>query len=358
MTTKRLKGMENKVEKDKETAVVICPGRGTYNATELGAFHKYHAEKHVFLTEIEDERARCGQSSITSLDKAEKFKPRLHTNSENASAVIYACALGDFADIDRDKFEIVAATGNSMGWYLALTAAGVLNNRAGIQLVNTMGSLMHNKGVGGQVIYPLVNDRWQADAKLTKDAKETLEELHQKYEIAVSIELGGMRLFAASDEGVKALLQHLPKTQERYPFQLPNHAAFHSPLLSHVPDLAMDKLPQKLFGVPEIPLVDGRGHIWQPYATSTDALYQYTLGEQITDTYNYSLAIEVCLKEFAPDKLIILGPGSTLGPPTAQALISHHWQGLTSKAEFTKRQKEDPFILAMGIESQRDLAIA
>jgi [acyl-carrier-protein] S-malonyltransferase len=39
---------------------------------------------------------------------------------DNASLLIYACALADFAAIDRDRFEVVAVTGNSMGWYLAL----------------------------------------------------------------------------------------------------------------------------------------------------------------------------------------------------------------------------------------------
>ena len=42
---------------------------------------------------------------------------------------------------------------------------------------------------------------------------------------------------------------------------------------------------------------------------------------EVTTTYNYSCAIEVAIKEFAPDILIILGPGSTLGAPTAQTLL-------------------------------------
>lgn len=29
--------------------------------------------------------------------------------------LIYACALADFAAIDRDRFEVVAVTGNSIG---------------------------------------------------------------------------------------------------------------------------------------------------------------------------------------------------------------------------------------------------
>jgi hypothetical protein len=63
--------------------------------------------------------------------------------------------------------------------------------------------------------------------------------------------------------------------------------------------------------------------------------------------------VEVVLKEFAPDVLIIPGPGSTLGAPVAQELIKQDWLGIGSKSDFIARQSEDPFVLAMGLEAQR-----
>ena len=69
--------------------------------------------------------------------------------------------------------------------------------------------------------------------------------------------------------------------------------------------------------------------------------------------YNFSKAIEVAIKEFAPDKLIILGPGATLGGAVAQSLISHQWLNLQTKADFIAQQKQNPFILAMGLTEQR-----
>lgn len=38
---------------------------------------------------------------------------------------------------------------------------------------------------------------------------------------------------------------------------------------------------------------------------------------------NFSKAIEVAIKELAPDKLIIFGPGATLGGAVAQSFIDH-----------------------------------
>ncbi len=349
----------------KETAVVICPGRGTYNATELGYLKRYHKNKKAFLASIDGIRERVQQIPVTQLDAERKFRPQLHTSSENASALIYACALADFADIDRERFDVVAITGNSMGWYLALAAADVLPDDGGISLVNTMGNIMQHQGVGGQIIYPLVNEQWQPDTTLREQLNRTLLELSQdpENEIYTSIELGGLRVLAANERGIEQLMQKLPPypphppQQNRYPMRLPNHAAFHSPLLNHVSALAMAKTTSAAFQQPRIPLIDGRGHIWQPHATSVDDLYHYTLQDQVHRSYDFASAVRVSVKEFAPDRLIILGPGSTLGPPVAQELIRLKWHNLTSKADFSLLQKKAPFVLAMGIETQRQQVV-
>jgi len=347
---------ENRNSKSaRETAVVICPGRGTYNTTELGYLKRYHSDKTALIAKFDAIRHSQGQLPVSELDALDAFKPSLHTSSENASALIYACAMADCADIDLSRFDIVAVTGNSMGWYLALAAAGALSLEEGMTLVNSMGTLMQQHATGGQVIYPLVDENWQPDPKLSHLLMQTLLELQSdpENEIHTSIELGGMRVLAANDHALRPLLHTLPPQQDRFPMQLHNHAAFHSPLLNPVSKLAREQIPPTLLHNPHRPLVDGRGHIWSPYAVSLDALYHYTLTHQVVHTYDYAKAIEVSVKEFAPDRLIILGPGSSLGPPTAQELIRLNWKNLKDKADFTELQKNDPFILAMGIESQR-----
>ncbi|MDH5738243.1 MAG: ACP S-malonyltransferase, partial [Gammaproteobacteria bacterium] len=126
----------------KETAIVICPGRGTYSKPELGYFGRYHGLKSEFLDTLDAYRGRQQQVSISDLDGAATFSSRRHTTGDNASLLIYACALADFADINQNQFDIVGVTGNSMGWYLALACAGVLGQEAAMHLVNTMGVLM------------------------------------------------------------------------------------------------------------------------------------------------------------------------------------------------------------------------
>jgi len=339
----------------KQTALVICPGRGTYNKQELGYLGQHHANKMEFIADLDDFREKEGQLSISELDGEERYSSRIHTTGDNASLLIYACALADFADIDRDQFDIIGVTGNSMGWYLALACAGVLDPRASMFLVNTMGRLMHEEGPGGQVIYPLVNDRWQRDPALEAHVADVMRDVRAIDGVFVdySIHLGGMAILAANDQGVACLMERLAPEQERYPLVLANHGGFHSRLMEVVSVKARELLKPDLFSQGSLPLIDGLGRIWQPGACSPEAIYNYTLNDQICQTYNYSKAIEVTVKEFAPDRLIILGPGTTLGAPTAQELIAHQWLGLASKEDFISMQEKDPFILSMGYEDQR-----
>ncbi len=333
----------------------MCPGRGSYNRDELGYLARHHSNKAEFIAALDAHRRHCGQIPVMDLDRREKFSSPLHSTGDNASALIYACALADFLSIDRDKFDIVAVTGNSMGWYLALAAGGATSLDNGMHIVNTMGTLMHREASGGQIIYPLCDEQWRWDADISQAYAATLATLAQdeNNKIYHSIDLGSMSVLAANTAGHKRLLAQLAGRHDRYPMSLPFHGAFHSPLMRTISATAFATLPQKLFGKPNIPLIDGRGHIWQPHASNVAALYHYTFGHQVCDTYNFSAAIEVACKEFAPDCLILLGPGSSLGPPTAQQLIKMRWRTIDSKGAFKAQQEHDPFIFSMGIEAQR-----
>ena len=344
----------------KETAVVICPGRGTYNKTELGYIKKYHAGKQSFINTIDSYRKERDQLTVRELDGQVSFRPAVHTTGDNAAALIYTCAIADFLDINREKYDIVAVSGNSMGWYLALACAQVFSEEAAIHVVNTTGTLTHHERQGGQVIFPLVDENWQIDPEQKRMRDAVVSEISEVpgAEVHTSIHLGGMEIFAANHKGVELLLERLPGRQNRYPFQIPNHAAFHSPILAHISVKAKAALTKTLFNLPELPLIDGRGHTWQPYATDLEALHDYTFGHQVVRPYDFSKAIEVSIKEFSPDRLIILGPGTTSGAPVAQELIKHEWQDITSKNDFKRRQKTDPVVLSMGIEDQRHRVIS
>ncbi|KGJ89390.1 ACP S-malonyltransferase [Thalassotalea sp. ND16A] len=341
--------------KSKKTAVVICPGRGTYNKEELGYLKRLHSDKVELVEVIDNYRQQQGQVSVSELDTMAKYSMRKHTAGENASALIYACALADFQAINQDEYDVVAVTGNSMGWYIALAVAGALQPAAAIELINTMGSMMTDGVVGGQMIYPIADENWCEDSAKVKQIMQWLAEVNQKddCEVHISIHLGGYLVFGGNQVGLSALEAKLPVVQDRYPMNLFNHAAFHTPLLTDTSAKAKTLLSSELFCTPQLPLIDGLGNIWQPYSSDLNALYDYTLDTQVVEPYNFSKAIEVAVKEFAPDKLIILGPGATLGGAVAQSLIKQQWLGLNCKADFISRQKSDPFILAMGLEDQR-----
>lgn len=350
---------ESKKTHQKQRVVVICPGRGTYNKEELGYLESHHSDKAEMLDIIDAYRKSVNQPTVRELDSAKAYSMKTHTAGEHASPLIYACAMGDFHAIDRDKYEIVAVTGNSMGWYIALAAAGALNSQEGIEVINTMGSMMTNGIIGGQMIYPLIDENWQWDQSKVDTVNQVMADIEKVdgAEVHTSINLGGYIVFGANQQGMKELQTRLPMLEDRYPMKLYNHAAFHTPLLNETSKKAFDSLPVSLFSTPKVPLIDGQGDIWQPYSTDVNALRHYTLGPQVNTTYDFSAAIKVAIKEYAPDKLIILGPGATLGGAVAQELIKHNWQDMSCKADFIAKQKEDPFVLAMGMEKQRELVV-
>lgn len=340
----------------KQRAVVICPGRGSYTRETLGFLNKARPHIKEFLEDIDQRRKAWGEPTISELDALETFKSPVHTKGEHASPLIYACSFADFASIDREKTEIVAITGNSMGWYTTLALGGALDVAGSFQVIQTMGSMMKETIIGGQVIYPIADDQWQKDLEMEKAVLTMVEELNGRdgNEVYLSIRLGGYAVIGGNKSGLAALMKELPPI-ENYPMLLVNHAAFHTPLLKETSDKAMQLIGPELFFPPEIPLVDGRGFIWKPWSTKTDQLYDYTLGHQVYAPYDFTKAVMVAVKEFAPDQIILLGPGNSLGGSVAQILIEMDWHGLKNKEQFMKRQSENPLLISMARPEQRPI---
>ena len=336
------------------TAVVICPGRGTYGKAELGTLARHFKDRGL-LAQFDARRAELGQETLTALDSAATYSVAKHTRGDNASALIYAATIADFAAL-RDV-EVLVVTGNSMGWYSALVCAGALAPEAGFEVVNTMGTLMQDHLIGGQVIYPFMDEGWHNDPAHKAMLLALTAEINGRpgHALALSINLGGLLVLAGNEAGLAAFEVAVPAAQGRFPMRLANHAAFHTGLMAPVAALGRDRLPERLFGQPKYPMIDGRGAIWWPHATDTHALWDYTLGHQVTEPYDFTHAITVAAREFAPDLFIITGPGTTLGGATAQSLILANWQGLASKSDFQIAQQSAPFLISMGMEDQRRL---
>lgn len=338
----------------KKTALVVCPGRGTYNKPELGYLGRHHGGRTQMLETFEAERRRLSQPSLRSLDSAARYSVASHTRGDNASLLIHACAYGDYQAIDKDKFDIVAVTGNSMGWYVTLACAGAVSQTDGGRIVNTMGTYMQENLIGGQIVYPLVDAEWREVAGRREEMLGHMAAVNAKgkQEVYISIELGGMLVLAGNDAGLKALVKALPVI-DRFPMALANHAAFHTGLQIANSQRGLETLGAEMFTQPDIPMIDGRGAIWQRGSCDVEALQRYTFGHQVTHTYDFTRAVQVGVREFAPDCIIVLGPGTTLGGAVAQSLIGIDWQDLGTNADFTERQTSDPYLLAMGRDEQR-----
>jgi [acyl-carrier-protein] S-malonyltransferase len=342
-----------------KTAVVICPGRGTYNKEELGYLARHFPDP-ALLARFDAQRIGMGQEILSALDGADRFSLAKHTRGDNASGLIYAATLGDFLAIDRDRIEIVAVTGNSMGWYSALACGGALSPEDGFTVANTMGTLMQEALIGGQLVHPFLGDDWRPDParKAALLALVTEIDARADHTLGLSIDLGGMLVLAGNEAGLKAFESAAEPIDGRFPLRLGNHAAFHTSLQEPVAARGRAALPPAMFGQPSIPMIDGRGAIWWPHASDRDALRDYTLGQQVTESYDFTRAVTVAAREFAPHLFIVTGPGTTLGGAVAQSLVLSDWRGIGSKADFKARQEADPLLISMGMAEQRRLATA
>jgi acyl transferase domain-containing protein len=340
-----------------EAALVICPGRGTYGKAELGYLKRHHGDQGELIGAFDRLRAGRGQPTLSELDGADRFSPALHTRGDIASPLIFAAAYADFLAIDRTRFDVAAVAGNSMGWYTALAVAGAVGGEDGFRIIDAMGENSQAGEAGGQVLLTLVGDDWRELQGLRERILALAASIDARdgCKLRVSIELGGMIVLAGNEPGLAALLAEAPPTPAREPLRLVNHGPFHTALMAASSERALAQLPVDWFGAPQVPMVDGRGHIWHPFATASAALHDYTFVAQILETYDFTRGLQVAVKEHAPDRIILLGPGETLGGAIAQALIAIEWRGLRSKADFQAMQASDPFLISMGREDQRGL---
>lgn len=334
-----------------EAVLVVCPGRGTYGAGELGYLKRHHGGA-ALLDHFDAARSEREAPMVSALDAATTYSTALHGSGENASPLIFAAGLLDFLSLDRERAEVVAVCGNSMGWYTALVCARVVSPEHGFAIADAMGVNSGMGQTGGQVLLTLVGDDWLPQAELRRQVDAIvggIDGLHR------SIDLGGMLLVAGTDAALDALGKALPELPGRPPLRLAGHGPFHTPLMVESARRARAEIPLDWFTGPALPLVDGRGRIWRPRAAAPAVLYEYTFGEQILEPYDFTASLAVAIKEFAPDRVVLLGPGETMGGAIAQVLIAERWLGIADKAAFVEGQKADPFLVAMNRPDQRQL---
>lgn len=311
-------------------ALILCPGRGSYSRDTLGSLAGVDAPS---LDVLDAMRAALGRPTVRELDAAPRFSPRLHLAGEHASILTAGCTLADLDQLDPEKVRPVAVCGNSMGWYTALAAAGALSLDDGARLIETMASYQAKNVIGGQIVYPLHRDDWTPDPDRIAAVEAAVAAIP---ELRWSIRLGGQAVLGGTDEALAAAAAHLPPIEGRYsfPLRLPMHSAFHTPLLQPASDRAQADLADLSFQAPRLPLIDGRGQIYRPLHADPAALRAYTLGAQVTTPYDFTTMLRTALREYAPDIVILPGPGGSLGGAIGQTMVQEGWRGITDKASF------------------------
>lgn len=340
----------------RKTALVVAPGRGTYGKGELGSIARLHGARFAdLIANFDAQRAGRGQPTVTELDGADRFSVATHMRGDVAAPLIYTATALDWLSIDRDRFDIVAVAGNSMGWYSALALGGAVSIEDGFRIANAMGLNSQTHGPGGQILLQVVDGDWRPVPGLRNKLLALVADIASRagHDLALSIDLAGMLVLAGNEEGLGALLAEAPPTPGRDPLRLAGHGPFHTSLMFGSSDKAKAELPPALFGRPAIPMVDGRGHVWRRFSSDPAEVWDYSFGHQILAPYDFALSVQVAVREYAPDVVILPGPGDTLGGAIAQALIGIEWQGIRSKADFAARQSRDPVLLSMGREDQR-----
>lgn len=338
--------------------VIVCPGRGSYDRASLGQLQERSEAAAAVIRVCDNHRASLGRPTLTALDAAERYSARQHVAGEHASLLTFGCGLADLAEL-REDFEVVGVTGNSMGWYTALAASGALSLQDAVTLVETMGSYQEGHVIGGQLLYPVSAPDWSPCPKRLRAVEDAIETVRgQGHAAHWSIRLGGFAVLGADADGLRALMQTLPEEtrgSRTFPLQLPLHSAFHTPLLAETSARAFQDLSHLGFQRPRVPLIDGRGHVHSPWSADLDALRDYTLGHQVTETYDFDAAILTALHYTGADALVLLGPGNSLGGPAARLLVQDGWGGCANRSQFEALQAERPSLLSFGVPTQREL---
>ena len=339
-------------------ALLVCPGRGSYGRPQLGSLRAARGRPAArpaapsIIEALDRFRAEFDRPTISALDAAAEYAPRLHVAGEHASLLTFACTAADVAALDPARVQVVGVTGNSMGFYTALHAAGALELLEAARLVETLGHYQAGNVIGGQLVYPLVGDDWRPAPVLADAVAEALRQPG----VHVSIRLGGSIVLGASEEGLahaRRVLPPLERAGVRYPLPLPLHSAFHTPLMAETGARARADLAGLALRSPALTLVAGDGTVFRPWADPT-ALWRYTLGPQIIEPFDLERAVATAFGELGPDAAVLPGPGDNLGGALAQILISRGWRGLRDRRDFLEAQAgERPIVLAMSRPAQR-----
>ena len=329
-------------------AAVAFPGRGSYGPASLRTL----PAGHPWVRRADELRAGAGLRSLAEIDATAPFDPGLHLRPSNAWPLIFLCGLLD-AERIADDHEVVVVVASSTGWYTALAASGALGFDDAFRLVQEMAlaaeTPLSEGGDPAEVIYPLTDDAWEPSRSRIDELQAALSAADGQ--AGVAVDLGAFAVLGGRADSVDAIARRLPpvKQGERaFPLRLATADAWHTALRREAVEGAVERLGALTWESPNVTLVDGRGVRFTPWSTLPAELARQSLHGQGADTYDFAAGLRVALREYAPDVLLLPGPGGSLGAACAQIMVMEGYRGLRSRAEFEAAQAgAAPMLLSM-----------
>ena len=335
-------------------AAVAFPARGSYGPASLGSL----PPAHPWVRRADQLRREAGLPPLSDLDRAPGFDPAVHLRSANASPLTFLCGLLDAERIAGDH-EVVVVVASSTGWYTALAASGALEFDDAFRLVQTMALVAEEPIVdddpGGQLVYPLTDDEWRTDPIHAATLESALTEHGagngHAPEVHRALELGAFSVLSGSDAGLDRVAAALPPVlvgTRRFPLRPAMQEAWHTPLRAEAAAAAARSLAGLTWSAPNVTLIDGRGARFTPYSTDPAELAYQTIVEQPVSTYDFALSMRAALRDYAPDVILLPGPGASLGEVTAQLVVAEGYHGIRTRADLEAAQASaTPILLSM-----------
>lgn len=313
-------------------AAVVFPGRGSYTPASLRSL----PAGHTWVRRADELRRDLGLRPLSELDAAERFDASVHLRPANASPLAFLASLLDAERIAGDH-SVVVVVASSTGWYTSLAASGVLSFDDAFRLVQEMALVADSALPGGvaELIYPMSDEAWQPDPTRAEAVRDAFSGLNGDAHRAQ--ELGAFTLMAGTEAGVGRLLERLPRVtvaDRAYPLRLAAGDAWHTPLRAAAAAAAAEHLSDLRWERPNVTLIDGRGARFTPWSTDPAELAEYTLRDHPRQTYDFVAGLRVALREYAPEVVLLPGPGASLGSACAQIIVREGYQGIRSRGQF------------------------
>lgn len=329
-------------------AAVAFPGRGSYGPGSLGSL----PADHRWVREADDLRRQAGLPSLAEIDAAPRFTPALHLRAAHAWPLTFVVGLLD-AERIADDHEVVVVVASSTGWYTALAAAGALPFADAFRLVQEMALAaeepLPEADAPAELVYPLTDDAWAPDPDRSAAVDRAL--LAAGTGASRAVELGSFTVIAGRASGVDLVGSTLPPVTvagRTYPLRLATADAWHTPLRSAAAASAAGRLGDLRWDRPNVTLVDGRGARFTPWSTDPAVLAEHSLVSLAEAPYDFARAFRVALREYAPEIILLPGPGATLGTACAQLIVAEGYRGIRSRAEFEDIQAgPSPILLSV-----------